>query len=148
VAGSIAGRCARRSCVLDRDDGHTVARLVEDVDEQNPAPGSEEEPEPLPPACELRSESRELAERLERRAYTLAGVGRQRVREDESIEVLGRSACEFDLRHVLQLVKRNGVAGGNLLGPELSAFEGAIDPVEQRRNVRRVRVEVIDGGAE
>ncbi len=56
---SLARRCARVSGVLDRDDDDAIAALVEDVDEQHPPPGAEDEPEALPSAGEVGAEARE-----------------------------------------------------------------------------------------
>ena len=69
-------------------------------------------------------------ERLECPTYAFAGVVRERVRANESIQVRDSGACEFDLSHVLQLVERDGVSGCGLLGSELGAFESAADPIE------------------
>ena len=94
------------------------------------APRSEDEPEPRPAAGGFRAETREAPERLECHAYALAGVARERVRQHESIQVRNSGAGEFDLSHVLQLVQRDGVSRCRLLGTELGAFPGTVDPVE------------------
>jgi hypothetical protein len=73
---------------------------------------------------------------------TPSGVG------SPPIQITDRCAGEFDLRHALQLVERDGVSGCRLLRSEPGALEGTVDPIEQIGDVRRVRIEPVDRAAE
>lgn len=138
-----------RSCVLHRDgDDDPVSVLVEDVDEQHRAPRAEDELEALPASGEFGTQPGELLQAFEDVPYTLPGVARQRVCSDERVQVSAGRSSQLDLRHVLQLVERDGVSRCGLRDAQLCAVEGTIDPVEQRGNVRRVGIEIIDAAAE
>jgi hypothetical protein len=54
------------------------------------------------------------------------------------VQVSEGCARQLNLRHVLQLVERDGVSHRCLRETELCAFQVAIDPIEQGNDVRRV----------
>jgi hypothetical protein len=60
------------------------------------------------------------------------------------VQVSDGCSRQLDLRHVLELIERDRLSRRGLGEAELCASPGAIDPVEQGDNVRRVGIEVID----
>jgi len=138
------GDRGRRAGVLDRDDDHAVVFLDEDVDQNQPSPGAEDEPVAVPSAGQGGSKLRELNERTQRPPDAKFGVARQAVRPDQCFEILGGGDGKFDASHALQLIERDRLARCGLLAAELSASERAGDAVQQFGNVPGVRIGVIE----
>ena len=77
-------------------------------------------------------------------AARVVGGRRQAVSEDQPLEVVDGRPRELDPGHGLELVDRDGLSGSSLLEPELCAFEGARDPVEELDHMTSVHVRLVD----
>ena len=99
---------------MDRDHRNAVTGLIVPVDDQHPAPGAENEPQPGPATNELRPQAWELLKRCQRPPDTLTSVRRKREGDDQAVEVLNGGSRQFDLRHELQIIERDRLAGRGL----------------------------------
>jgi hypothetical protein len=101
----LGGRGRRAASVLDGDHYDAILRFVVDVDDDNPSPWSENEPDAFPASGESRPDVRKLNERSQRAGYAGARVSWQAVSLDQSVEILDGCDREFDASHPgLQLV--------------------------------------------
>ena len=100
----LGGRSRRGASVLDGDHHDAILRFVVDVDDDKPAPWSENEPEAFPTSGESRPDVRKLNERSQRAGHAGARVSWQAVSLDQSVEILDGCDREFDASHRLQLV--------------------------------------------
>jgi hypothetical protein len=129
---------------LDRHDDHAALGFDEDVDEEQPTPRAQEESKTLPPAPELGPHERETLQRTEGSRDPRAGVGREAMHANQSVQVLERRASQLDRGHLLELVERHGLPGPRLLQTELRPLVCPRDPIEQLNDVAGVGVRLVD----
>lgn len=127
----------------DNDDA--VFRLEVDVDEQQPAPWAEHEPKAVPSALECSAHPGELPETAQRSRDAAARTGGQAVGDDHALEILERRRGQFDRRHLLQLVDGDRLSCVRLAQPELCALVRAVDTVQERDDIARIGIGVIQG---
>src|SRR5438132_3435499 len=101
------------------------------VDDDHPAPGSENEPEVRPAASKRGAEQREPLEGLQRTLDARLRVGRQAVRANQLVEVLGGGRAQLDAGQELEIVERGRLTGLSLCRSELGAFVGAEGVVDK-----------------
>ena len=130
---------------MDRNHSDSVTGLVELVDDQHPTPRAQNEPQTGPAALELRSQTWELLERYERPRDTLTSVRRKREGHDQAVKVLDGRSGQCDLRHELQLVESNRLAGRGLSQPKLGTFIRAIYAVEDCNYIGGLRIRIVEG---
>jgi len=94
---------------------------------------------------ELSAEEREFGERSERPNDPLFSCAGEVVGADQLREILNRRWGDDDAGHGLELLERHSEPSMRLLPPELRTLECIADPVEQRGDVARIGIGVVEG---
>jgi hypothetical protein len=84
---------------LDGDHDDPFLTFDVDIDQEHPAPRPEHEPKAIPSAGQGRTETRESLESTQDTRDAGAGVSRQAVRSNKSVEVFDGSPRQLDASH-------------------------------------------------
>ena len=100
---------------MDGDDDNALVLVENHIDQQEPAPWAEQEPEAGPTSAKLGAHLRELGKRAQGVADALLRVRRQAVRVDESLEIFRGDTAQLDAGHRLELVELQCLARSRLI---------------------------------
>src|SRR5207253_1599880 len=129
--------------VLDRHDDDAVLLLEERVHHDHPPPWPGHEPEPIPAADELWTDTRQARKHLERTPELRLRIAGKAVRTDQTFQILDRDRAEFNERQRLKIVQRDGLPRPCPLESFASPLEGARDPIEEVDHVPRVDIRFV-----
>lgn len=127
----------------DHDDEITV--LVVRVHDQQPSPGTEDEPERAPGGTQLGAHTRKALKRPQGAPNPRACVAWKAVSDDQPIEVFDGGWAERYAGQALQLIEVNRLACASFCESSLGSLIGARNAVEQRSDVPCLRVRFFDG---
>src|SRR5205814_4724001 len=113
------------------------------IDDQHPAPRTEQEAKASPPPAQLRPQAWEPSERDEDAFHASLRVFRERVRSDHPLEVRDCRRGQLDPSQGLELVQIDRSAPSRLFQPKLGPFERARYPIQQCGDVPRICARLI-----
>jgi hypothetical protein len=129
---------------LHRDHDDEIAALVVRVHDQQPSPGTENEPERTPRGTQLRTHERKSLEGSQGAPNPRARIAREAVGDDQPIEVFDGGWAERYAGQALQLIEIDRLACASLCESGLAPRIGARNAVEQRSDIPRLRVRFFD----
>jgi len=134
---------------VDRYDVDRIVIDVVEVQQDHPRPGPDQEPDTVPAPNERATGKRKRFEDSQRPPHPRQRRLRQAQTAHQVAEILLCAGCDDDARHALrQLVERNALAASRLRDAFLRSRVGAWDRIQQRDDVLRIRISLIQRARE
>ena len=144
-------RCSGCPAVLGRDDDHSILSLEKEIDDDQPGPRANEEPQlaTVGKNPKLGTEAREMSEWRSGRLDSRARVRGQGVGQAEAVQAEKSGLAPLELSHrLVRLAEWSRAAGSGIGDPGFDPLPGARDAVEKSEDVCRIRVSLFDRPAQ